>query len=63
MTERNTARARIVITVLVTLLMVWKIFDAPGPAPRYLAAAATAGFTFTAVWLILRYRQRFRAVR
>lgn len=63
MTERNTARVRIVMTIAVALLMVWNFFDAHGPAPRYLAAAATAGFTFTAVWLILRYRQRFRAIR
>ena len=63
MTERNTARVRIVMTIAVALLMVWQIFDASGPAPRYLAAAAMAGFTFVAAWLILRYRQRFRAVR
>jgi hypothetical protein len=63
MTERNTERTRIVMAMFATLLMVWNIFDASGPAPRYLAAAATAGFTFTAVWLILRYRQRFPRAR
>lgn len=63
MIDRSTARAQILVLAGFALLGAWNIFDAHGPASRYLSAVMVAVCTFAAAWKFLRYRQRHRAVR